>query len=103
MLSNEAIAHFKITDKTILSTEFIYCFFDVYEFNKLGTTSSIVNSINTKIIKEIKIIVPTLEVINDFNKLIKNIFQSKRNTEHQTLLLEDLKSLLLSKMATIDN
>lgn len=103
MLSNEAIAHFKITDKTILSTEFIYCFFDVYEFNKLGTTSSIVNSINTKIIKEIKIIVPTLEVINDFNKLIKNIFQSKRNTEYQTLLLEDLKSLLLSKMATIEN
>lgn len=103
MLSNEAIAHFKITDKTILTTEFIYCFFDVYGFNKLGTTSSIVNSINTKIIKEIKIIVPTLEVINNFNKLIKSIFQSKRNIEHQTLLLENLMSLLLSKMATIEN
>ncbi|MCB6099424.1 restriction endonuclease subunit S [Flavobacterium psychrophilum] len=103
MLSNEAIAHFKITDKTILTTEFIYCFFDVYGFNKLGTTSSIVNSINTKIIKEIKIIVPTLEVINNFNKLIKSIFISKRNTEHQTVLLENLMSLLLSKMATIEN
>ena len=103
MLSNEAIAHFKITDKTILTTEFIYCFFDVYEFNKLGTTSSIVNSINTKIIKEIKITVPTVGVIIDFNKLIKSVFQSKKNTEHQTLLLENLMSLLLSKMATIEN
>ena len=42
MLSNEAIAHFNTPDKTY--TEFIFLFLKQFNFNSLGTTSSIVNS-----------------------------------------------------------
>ena len=35
MLSNEAIAHFIISEETRLSTEYVYCFFDYFKFNAL--------------------------------------------------------------------
>jgi type I restriction enzyme S subunit len=53
MLSNEAISHFIVKIDSRLTTEYIYCFLDYFKFNALGTTSSIVDSINTKMIKEI--------------------------------------------------
>ena len=81
MLSNEAIAHFIISEETRLSTEYVYCFFDYFKFNALGTTSSIVDSINTKIIKDIDIVIPDKEVLLSFNALIKN-YLSIRKTKN---------------------
>mgnify|MGYP001558775823 CR=1 FL=1 len=103
MLSNEAIAHFIISEETRLSTEYVYCFFDYFKFNALGTTSSIVDSINTKIIKDIDIVIPDKEVLLSFNALIKKLFEHKKNKELETLKLEAIKDLLLSKLATIEN
>lgn len=103
MLSNEAIAHFIISSETTLSTEYVYCFFDYFKFNALGTTSSIVDSINTKIIKDIDILVPNKEILLPFNALIKKIFEHKKNKELETLKLKAIKDLLLSKLATIEN
>ena len=103
MLSNEAIAHFLITNNTKLSTEYIYCFFDYFKFNKLGTTSSIVDSINTKIIKDIDIVVPNKDVMGSFNSIVKKIFEHKKNKELENNKLSKIRKLLLSKLATIEN
>jgi type I restriction enzyme S subunit len=103
MLSNEAIAHFGIKSDSKLTTEFIYCFLDYFKFNALGTTSSIVDSINTKMIKEIKILVPQKGVIMSFDKVISNIFLIKKMKERENQKLTELKDLLLSKLATIEN
>lgn len=101
MLSNEAIAHFKIKENSILTTEFIYCFLGDFKFNALGTTSSIVDSINTKMIKEIDILIPEKYNIEKFQKGVANIFSLKKVKEKENQKLTELKALLLSKLATV--
>ncbi|HDL3308273.1 TPA: restriction endonuclease subunit S, partial [Mannheimia haemolytica] len=39
--TNEAIAHFKIPSSSNLSSEFLYCYLKNFDFNNLGSTSSI--------------------------------------------------------------
>jgi len=102
MLSNEAIAHFKIKQDTRLTSEYIYCFLDCFKFNALGTTSSIVDSINTKMIKEIDIIIPKKYIIELFQMIVSNIFSYKKAKEQENQKLMELKELLLSKLATIE-
>lgn len=103
MLSNEAIAHFKIKQNTRLKSEFVYCFLDYFKFNALGTTSSIVDSINTKMIKEIDILIPEKNIIEIFQSGVENIFSLKKVKEKENQKLTELKELLLSKLATIEN
>ena len=101
MLSNEAIAHFIVKADSILTTEYIYSFLDYFKFNALGTTSSIVDSINTKMIKEINILVPLKNNIDTYEKVILNVFDLKKIKEKESKKLTELKDLLLSKLATI--
>ncbi|THA08516.1 restriction endonuclease subunit S, partial [Rodentibacter pneumotropicus] len=56
--TNEAIAHFKVTDKSYLTTEYLYLFFKQFDFNSLGSTSSIATAVNSKTIKGIELLVP---------------------------------------------
>ena len=103
MLSNEAIVHFNRNDKTKLSSEFIYCFLNQFEFNVLGSTSSIVESINTQIIKNIDFLIPTKSILAVFDKIIKPLFRNKKNIELQNQKLKELNELLLARMTKIEN
>ncbi|HDL1815635.1 TPA: restriction endonuclease subunit S, partial [Mannheimia haemolytica] len=53
--TNEAIAHFKIPSSSNLSSEFLYCYLKNFDFNNLGSTSSIATAVNSKMIKEMEI------------------------------------------------
>ncbi|HDL1539062.1 TPA: restriction endonuclease subunit S, partial [Mannheimia haemolytica] len=44
--TNEAIAHFKIPSSSNLSSEFLYCYLKNFDFNNLGSTSSIATAVN---------------------------------------------------------
>lgn len=103
MLSNEAIVHFNRNDKINLSSEFIYCFLDQFKFNALGSTSSIVESINTQIIKNIDFLIPTESILKIFDKISKPLFKNKKNIELQNQKLEELKDLLLAKMTRVES
>ncbi|HHE9163567.1 TPA: restriction endonuclease subunit S, partial [Haemophilus influenzae] len=70
--TNEAIAHFKITDKSFLTTEYLYLFFQQFDFNSLGSTSSIATAVNSKTIKGIEILIPNEELIKTFQMKISN-------------------------------
>ncbi|HDL3949396.1 TPA: restriction endonuclease subunit S, partial [Mannheimia haemolytica] len=56
--TNEAIAHFKIPSSSNLSSEFLYCYLKNFDFNNLGSTSSIATAVNSKMIKEMEILEP---------------------------------------------
>ncbi|HHE9145310.1 TPA: restriction endonuclease subunit S, partial [Haemophilus influenzae] len=77
--TNEAIAHFKITDKSFLTTEYLYLFFQQFDFNSLGSTSSIATAVNSKTIKGIEILIPNEELIKTFQMKISNIFAQIKN------------------------
>src|SRR5690606_31458797 len=65
MVSNEAIAHFLIKDNKI-NSPYLYLYLKRFNFETLGNTSSIANAINSKIVKSIPIIVPEINVMNNF-------------------------------------
>src|SRR5690606_25090828 len=102
MLSNEAIAHMKLQEFSCLSTEYIYCYLKNFHFDKLGTTSSIVTSINSKMIKDFIVLVPNEYVLSLFNKLIKGILLRKRNIESLNNNLYALIEIILSKMSKVE-
>jgi len=98
MVSNEAIAHFKLKPNSKISSNYLYLFLKTLDFSTFGSTSSIAEAINSKIIKEIKIQIPDDELILSFQRLIDPIFQKIRYNTFQIQTLEKLRNTLLPKL-----
>ncbi len=89
MLSNEAIAHFKIKDESIVCKEFIYLYLKSFKYETLGSTSSIVTSINSAMIKELPVSIPNKELMHRFKGQTEKLFlkkKKKKNQKHPCLL-----------------
>lgn len=99
MLSNEAIASFIKKENNSLSKEYLYFFLKTFNYQSLGTTSSIVNSINSAMIKDFKIIIPNKNLNTTFETYVNDIFGQIRLKEIETQKLTQLQSLLLSRLA----
>jgi len=98
MLSNEAIAHFKFNNTTPFSKEYLYFFLKAYPYQTLGSTSSIVTSINSTIIKEMLIPIPNKKIINEFIKITKPKFNKIYSNQQQIKTLENTRDTLLPKL-----
>ena len=98
MVSNEAIAHFKPKPDSKISSNYLYLFLKTLDFSTFGSTSSIAEAINSKIIKEIKIHVPDDELITSFQSLINPVFQKIRLNTLEIQTLEKLRDTLLPKL-----
>lgn len=97
MVSNEAIAQFQIKD-TKFSKEWLYCYLKQFNYDVLGTTSSIVTSINTALIKGIEIPAPDDKLIKKFNENSFSIFEKIRFNQIQIQILDNLRDTLLPKL-----
>lgn len=98
MLSNEAIAHLKIKNNSELSTEFVYCYLQKLDFNSLWSTSSIVTAINSTMIKELEVLVPSIERVREFDEQIKPMFQKIHNNLSQIEMLSKTRDELLPRL-----
>ncbi len=98
MLSNEAIAHFKFRPGTPYSREYLYFFLKLFKFASLGSTSSIVTSINTEMIRSFKIPIPDAESMSKFEGIGKLLFEGIHSNQSQIRTLENLRNLLLPKL-----
>ncbi len=98
MLSNEAIAHFNIIEGTSIEAEFLYLYLKTFDYNSLGSTSSIAIAVNSKIIKEMPILVPTYNVISRFEEQIKPVFAEMLNKQNENVRLIDSRDSLLPKL-----
>lgn len=76
MCTNEAIAHFT-TDNAAMR-EYIYLYLKKFQYSDLGNTSSIGTAVNSKIIKNMKIILPSSELLNRFHDSTYSIFEEIR-------------------------
>ncbi|ABK89192.1 restriction endonuclease subunit S [Francisella tularensis subsp. novicida] len=97
MLSNEAIAHFNITNDKLYN-EYLYLFLKTYPYQTLGSTSSIVTSINSAMIKNILIILPDFKVKKSFKEVISPMFEKIQNNQKQIKTLEQTRDTLLPKL-----
>jgi type I restriction enzyme S subunit len=98
MLSNEAIAHFKLLPNTNFYPEFLYLYLKTYRWEQLGSTSSIVESINSQMIKQMSLMVPSKDLLNKFQNTIEPYFQKVKHNQIQLKNLVTLRDTLLPKL-----
>ena len=98
MLSNEAIAHFKFNSDTPFTKEYLYLFLKTFPYQTLGSTSSIVTSINSAMIKGLIIPIPDKKIMSLFDEQVKAGFLKVRENQTQIRTLESLRDTLLPKL-----
>lgn len=98
MLSNEAIAHFKFNQQTPFTQEYLYLFLKSFKYDLLGSTSSIVTSINSAIIKDMLITLPDKNTMQRFSEITERLFRKIKENQKQIQTLEKLRDNLLPKL-----
>jgi len=98
MYSNEAIAHLVSNEKTPVSNYFSYCFMKGFDYESLGSTSSIATAVNSKSIKAIEMIVPNDELHKAFQEIAEPIFSRILSNGIETYTLIQTRDLLLPKL-----
>ena len=73
MLTNEAIAQLPVKDEKILNPMFLYYYLKSYNFNQLGSTSSIAQAINSKYLKKMEIDIPEISMQNKIVDILSSI------------------------------
>ncbi|OEF72908.1 restriction endonuclease [Vibrio splendidus 1F-157] len=98
MATNEAIAHYKLSKDARVSTNYLYSYMKQFNFDSLGSTSSIAKAVNSKIIKALPVVVPSKEVLDNFDTLAKPLFDKIKSNQMENQSLEDLRDTLLPKL-----
>ena len=96
MTTNEAIAHFKTDNKEI--NEYLYCYLKTFNYQTMGSTSSIATAVNSKIIKGMPFVVPTNEEIVKFHSVASPMFEKIKANQLEIANLVSLRDALLPKL-----
>lgn len=98
MVTNEAIAHFKLDENSLVSKEYLYLYLKNFNYEELGSTSSIAKAINSKIVKKIPVLIPTNNKMEEFKELFENIFNEIKSNQLEINNLTKLRDTLLPKL-----
>lgn len=96
MTTNEAIAHFK-TDKPFIN-EYLYCYLRDFNYQTMGSTSSIATAVNSKIIKAMPFVAPTDDEISRFHSVAGPMFEQILNNQLENDSLVEIRDTLLPKL-----
>ncbi|MEY8357796.1 restriction endonuclease subunit S [Anaerotruncus colihominis] len=96
MTTNEAIAHFK-TDKPEIN-EYLYCYLKNFNFQTMGSTSSIATAVNSKIIKGMLFVIPTDKELENFHNIAAPLFTMIKSNQRESKHLSELRDILLPKL-----
>jgi type I restriction enzyme, S subunit len=98
MLSNEAIAHFRLNPDTTFGPEYLYCYLKGFSYDQLGSTSSIATAINSDMVRGMRVLVPPKAIAEAFEHLVKPLFGQIKNIQKQSHTLATLRDTLLPKL-----
>ena len=96
MVTNEAIAHFK-TDKPEIN-EYLYCYLKDFNYQTMGSTSSIATAVNSKIIKAMPFVIPTDAELVSFHSATAPMFEVIKTRQRENTRLAELRDSLLPKL-----
>lgn len=96
MVTNEAIAHFK-TDKPEIN-EYLYCYLKDFNYQTMGSTSSIATAVNSKIIKAMPFVIPTDAELVSFHSVTAPMFEMIKARQRENTRLAELRDSLLPKL-----
>lgn len=94
--TNEAIARFRLNNP--LEREFLYFYLKNYNYNLLGSTSSIATAVNSKIIKAMPMFMPTSTILKKFSKIVSPLFEKIKELTMESTRLAELRDTLLPKL-----
>lgn len=98
MLSNEAIAHFLPRGETFLSPAYTYCYLRQFNYETLGSTSSIATAVNSDNIRAIPILIPPEKVHEAFLRMEWPSFLRIREHQRESQTLTAMRDTLLPKL-----
>jgi type I restriction enzyme S subunit len=97
MATNEAIAHLNAGEDSP-SAYFTYCWMSEFDYQRLGSTSSIATAVNSKMIREMEFPRFPPELEDQFALLAEPIFERIRENTLENLTLARTRDLLLPKL-----
>ncbi len=95
--SNEAIAHFINNESQVLNS-YLFYYLKKFNYDSLGSTSSIATAINSKIVKSIKVLLPPMHVQEEFNNVVSTFMQKSNCNNIKNINLTDQRDTLLPKL-----
>ena len=98
MLSNEAIAHFRLNPDTTFGSAYLYCYLKGFGYDQLGSTSSIATAINSDMVRGMRVLVPPKGIAEAFERTVKPLFTQMKNIQKQSRTLATLRDTLLPKL-----
>jgi type I restriction enzyme S subunit len=98
MVTNEAIAHFKLPREAAVSSEYLYLYLKDFDYSTLGSTSSIADAVNSKTIREMHVTVPSDGLVERFTEAVAPLFEEIRNRQNEIASLGLTRDALLPKL-----
>ena len=98
LTTNEAIAHFKIANHSPLDSIYTFLWLRNFDFKSLDSTSSIATATNSKVVKQIKFLVPSHEVLEHFTKIVEPLFLQLKTLQEQSDSLVEIRDTLLPRL-----
>lgn len=98
MTTNEAIAHFNELENISPCNTYTYCYLRTFNYDKLGSTSSIGTALNSKIVKAMPFLVPEMKIISRFETEFKPVFDQINNLIKQNHHLKTSRDILLPRL-----
>ncbi|MEK5269186.1 restriction endonuclease subunit S [Weizmannia sp. FSL W8-0401] len=98
MATNEAIAHFNIVDKDVINPYYLYLYLKDFNFQSLGSTSSIATAINSKLVRTIPVLIPDRKQMEKFRNFIAPLFKEIRSNVLENEKLYEIRELLCPKL-----
>lgn len=98
MTTNEAIAHFKLPPSPLVTTEYLYLYLQQFDYAKLGSTSSIAEAVNSRMIRELPVLVPPRQLVEGFTLLVRNMLEQQRTLAREIAVLEEARDTLLPEL-----
>ena len=96
LVTNEAIAHLRSDNP--LMREYLYCYLKDFDFERLGSTSSIATAVNSSMIREMPFPVPKKEKLGEFHGKISPLFEAVRTYQKESRALAELRDALLPRL-----
>lgn len=96
MTTNEAIAHFKTSNPAI--NPYLYCYLKDFNYQSLGSTSSIATAVNSKIIKAMPFVIPGETELKQFNEIALPAFSMIKANQAEIRNLAETRDSLLPRL-----
>ena len=76
----------------------LYCYLKIFNYQTMGSTSSIATAVNSKIIKAMPFVLPTEDEINEFHTVTEPMFNQIKLNQIENSRLIELRDTLLPKL-----